>query len=153
MPIYQFRNCLIDTRERLVSVGGRTVGFTSKTFDVLQLLIDRDGEVVTKDEILSAVWSGSFVEEGNIAVHISKIRKSLKSRSNDRIIETIHGTGYRFLPLLTLTGDFFSRSARDSNGPHASVSSGHISLVNGELIFNIEFNIKVVERKPPPEVD
>ncbi|GEM_PF-7057378 len=77
MPIYKFRNCLVDTSEHSLSVDGKGISLTSKTFDVLQLLVKRAGRVVTKDQILKTVWKNCFVEEGNVTIHISRIRRSL----------------------------------------------------------------------------
>lgn len=70
---------------------------TTKTFDVLQLLVENAGRIVTKDEILGSVWNGNFVEESNLPVHISKIRRALGETAEERYIETVHGSGYRFI--------------------------------------------------------
>jgi TolB-like protein/Flp pilus assembly protein TadD len=64
---------------------------------VLQLLVEKSGEIVSKDEILEKVWSGSFVEEGNLPVHISKLRRLLDENRNEPFIETVQGSGYRFI--------------------------------------------------------
>lgn len=96
MKIYKFRNCLLNTLERTVLKDGQRVNLTPKTFDVLQLLVERPGEIVTKDELLGSVWNGSYVEEGNLPVHIAKLRRQLSGDGNHRYIETVHGGGYRF---------------------------------------------------------
>ena len=69
MQIYSFRNCLLNTVERRVMRHGQLLDLTPRTFDVLQLLVERSGEIVTKDEMLGKVWDGSFVEEANLPVH------------------------------------------------------------------------------------
>ena len=97
MRIYKFRNCILNTFERNVLKDGKRVKLTTRTFDVLQLLVERSGETVTKDEILGEVWHGRFVEEGNLPVHIAKLRKILESTETERFIETVHGIGYRFV--------------------------------------------------------
>ena len=76
---------------------GKYLELTPKTFDVLQMLVERPGEVVTKDEMLGRVWDGRFVEEGNLAVYICRLRRLLETTGNRRFIETVHGTGYRFV--------------------------------------------------------
>jgi TolB-like protein/Flp pilus assembly protein TadD len=99
MKIYKFRNCLLNTLERIVLKDGTRVDLTPKTFDVLQLLVESryiGSEIVTKDELLGEVWNGSFVEEGNLPVHVAKLRRQLDGSNNYRIIETVHGGGYRF---------------------------------------------------------
>src|SRR5258706_15853738 len=96
MKIYKFRNCFLNTLERRVLKDGRYLELTPKTFDVLQLLIEKSGGIVSKDEILGTVWNGSFVEEGNLPVHVSKLRRLLDETKAERSIETVQGTGYRF---------------------------------------------------------
>jgi DNA-binding winged helix-turn-helix (wHTH) protein/Tfp pilus assembly protein PilF len=98
MSIYRFRNCTLNPRERRIEKNGEIVNLTSKTFDILQLLVERAGEVVTRDEILGAVWNGTLVEESNLSVHISKLRRSLGDSNSERYIETVSGSGYRFIP-------------------------------------------------------
>ncbi len=97
MKIYKFRDWYLNPAERRVLKDGYYLDLTTKTFDVLQLLIENFGEIVTKDEILGKVWNGSFVEEGNLAVHISKLRRLLDETKNQPFIETIQGSGYRFV--------------------------------------------------------
>lgn len=93
MKIYKFRNCFLNTLERRVIRDGKYLELTPKTFDVLQLLVERSGEIVTKDEMLGTAWDGSFVEEGNLPVHITKLRALLNGAGGERFIETVQGTG------------------------------------------------------------
>ena len=78
MQIYKFRDCLLNAAERSVIKGDAFVELTTKTFDVLEFLIENAGRIVTKDELLGKVWIGNFVEESNLPVHISKFRKIKK---------------------------------------------------------------------------
>jgi predicted ATPase/DNA-binding winged helix-turn-helix (wHTH) protein len=74
---------------------GVPVALGSRAFDVLMVLVEAGGELVTKDEILSRVWPGMVVEEHSLQFHISTLRKVLgKDRS---FIKTISGRGYRFV--------------------------------------------------------
>lgn len=97
MPVYKFRNCLLNTAERSVVKDRQHIELTTKTFDILQFLVENVGKVISKDEILGAVWNGSFVEESNLPVHISKLRRTLGQRPDCRFIETVQGVGYRFV--------------------------------------------------------
>ena len=97
MKVYKFGNCYLNTTERRVIKNGKFLKLTPKTFDVLQLLVENFGEIVTKDEILGKVWNGSFVEEGNLAVQVSKLRRLFGERKNEHFIETVQGSGYRFV--------------------------------------------------------
>lgn len=91
----------MNTTERSVIKDDLHLELTTKTFDVLEFLVENAGKVLTKDEILGAVWSGNFVEESNLPVHISKLRKSLGESNEWRFIETVQGTGYRFVAPVT----------------------------------------------------
>lgn len=97
MKIYRFKNFYLNPTERRVIKNDQFLELTTKTFDVLQLLIEKGNEVVSKDEILGKVWNGSFVEEGNLPVHISKLRRQLDEAKNHQFIETVQGSGYRFV--------------------------------------------------------
>src|SRR3984893_8800452 len=78
---------------------GVPVALGSRAFDVLMVLIEAGGELVTKDEILSRVWPGMVVEEHSLQFHISALRKVL---GKDRgFIKTISGRGYRFVAEIT----------------------------------------------------
>ena len=70
------------------------VAVSPKAFEVLTYLVANPGRVVTKDELLKAVWPGSFVEEGNLSQHIFALRRALGDRA--RSIATITGRGYQF---------------------------------------------------------
>ena len=105
MKIYKFKNCLLNTCERRVIKNGKYLELTPKMFDILQLLVERSGSIVSKDEILGIVWSGSFVEEGNLCVHVSKLRQLLETKSGDRFIETAHVCGYRFVCAVQVVGE------------------------------------------------
>jgi adenylate cyclase len=105
MEIYKFRNCFLHTGERSVIKDRQHLDLTTKTFDVLQFLIENRGKVVTKDEILGSVWNGSIVEESNLPVHISKLRRLLGETRDSRFIETVQGTGYRFVSPVETVGE------------------------------------------------
>jgi DNA-binding winged helix-turn-helix (wHTH) protein len=77
---------------------------TPKAFDLIVALVRRDGHLVTKDDLLREVWPGTFVEEVNITVHISGLRKSLdQGAKGASMIETVPTHGYRFVAPFTTT--------------------------------------------------
>ena len=78
-------------QRRLVS-RGEALRLGPRAFDVLATLVERPGELVTKDELLARVWPRLVVEEGNLPVQISALRKVLGAD----FIETVSGSGYRF---------------------------------------------------------
>jgi DNA-binding winged helix-turn-helix (wHTH) protein len=76
---------------------GHPVPLTPKAFDVLLVLVENPGHLVEKDELMTRVWADSFVEEGNLKVTISMLRKALEEgASGQRYIETVPRKGYRF---------------------------------------------------------
>ena len=80
---------------RELRADGVAVELGSRAFDVLMVLIEARGALVTKDEILSRVWPDTVVEENNLVVQISTLRKAL---GEDRdFIRTVSGRGYRFV--------------------------------------------------------
>ncbi len=78
--------------------GTRLVKLEPKVFDVLRYLVERRDRVVTKDELLERVWSGTVVEEGGLARNISILRKALGEKPDQHTyIVTVPGKGYRFV--------------------------------------------------------
>src|SRR5262245_55349265 len=77
---------------------GVPVTIGQRAFDILLLLVSRHGQLVTKDELMSEVWPGIVVEENNIQVHVSALRKVLGSAGDgERYLITVAGRGYRFV--------------------------------------------------------
>jgi TolB-like protein/Flp pilus assembly protein TadD len=74
------------------------VGIGSRALDILGVLVERAGEVVSKDEIVAAVWPETVVEDSNLTVQISALRRVLdRGRANGSCIQTVSGRGYRFV--------------------------------------------------------
>lgn len=87
----------VDTNRRLLLKKGETVGLNPKTLDLLLVLIENQERVVSKNELLDAVWTNQFVEENNLTVHIAALRKALGEKKNEhRFIVTVPGKGYSF---------------------------------------------------------
>jgi len=96
--IYEFGPFLLDPAEHLLSCEGIPVSLTPKAFETLVCLVRNQGRMLTKDELLKQIWPNTFVEEVNLAVNISTIRKALgENRQHSRYIATIPGRGYRFV--------------------------------------------------------
>jgi DNA-binding winged helix-turn-helix (wHTH) protein/Tol biopolymer transport system component len=95
---FRFDNFELDGTKRLLFKEGESVALHPKTFDLLELLVARRGEVLSKDELLETIWEGQFVEESNLTVHISTLRKTLgETRGENRFILTVPGKGYKFI--------------------------------------------------------
>ncbi len=89
---YRFGDCELHVAERRLSIGGRPVALGGRAFEVLRVLVEQRARPVPKDELLDTVWPGQFVEEGNLPVQVSTLRKLLGPQA----ISTVPGRGYRF---------------------------------------------------------
>jgi DNA-binding winged helix-turn-helix (wHTH) protein/TolB-like protein/Flp pilus assembly protein TadD len=95
---YEFGAFRLDAAQRLLLREGTVVPLTLKAFDLLITLVESDGQVLTKDELMHRVWPDSFVEEANLSHHIHKLREALGERENgDKYIKTLARRGYRFV--------------------------------------------------------
>src|SRR5437879_7041764 len=103
--VYQFGPFRLDPAERRLLRDGAAVPITPKMFDTLRLLVERAGRIVAKDELLATVWAGATVEEANLTVTISSLRRLLRGADDEaQYIETVPKYGYRFLaPVRQLT--------------------------------------------------
>jgi predicted ATPase/DNA-binding winged helix-turn-helix (wHTH) protein len=89
---YKFGPVEVRPANRLLLVDGHPTPVGARAFDVLIALIDRRGRLVTKNELLDIAWPGLVVEENNLQVQISTLRKHLGAHA----VVTIPGLGYRF---------------------------------------------------------
>jgi len=95
--IYEFGPFQADGVRRVLSRSGGPVSLSNKAFDVLMVLVRERHRVVEKEELLNTVWPDTVVEENNLTVAVSGLRKALGEESGDRrYIVTIPGRGYRF---------------------------------------------------------
>ena len=95
--LYRFGQFALDSRKRTLSHADSPVSLTPKAFEVLLFLAKNPNRLVTKEELLEAVWGDTFVEEGNLTQYISHLRKALGDSSEDtRLIVTIARKGYQF---------------------------------------------------------
>src|SRR6202041_2131266 len=95
--VYRFGEFALDPGARLLSRAASPISLTPKAFDLLHYLVQNPNRLVTKEELLQAVWGGTIVEEGNLTQYISHLRKALGDNSEDaRLIVTIARKGYQF---------------------------------------------------------
>jgi len=96
--IYGFDEFRIDTQKRRLGREGEVIPLTSKAFDLLLALVESGGREISKDELMQRVWPDQIVEDANLTVTMSHLRKALGERANEhRFIVTIPGRGYRFI--------------------------------------------------------
>jgi eukaryotic-like serine/threonine-protein kinase len=100
--LYRFDQFVLDPARRALSRDDSPVSLTPKAFDLLLFLAQNPNRLVTKEELLQAVWGDTFVEEGNLTQYISHLRKALGDNSEDsRLIVTIARKGYQFTARVT----------------------------------------------------
>lgn len=85
-------------REARLLLRGEPVHLTPKVLETLKILLQNHGHIVEKEQLLAALWADSIVEEQNLTVHISVLRKILHQGSSQVFIETVSKRGYRFVP-------------------------------------------------------
>ena len=95
---YEFGAYRIDARDHLLLRDGEVVPLAPKAFDLLLVLAQSSGRVLTKEELMKLVWPDSFVEEANLSRHVFSLRKALcEDGDPNKYIETIPRRGYRFI--------------------------------------------------------
>src|SRR5215203_2331792 len=95
---YRFDGFTLDVERRLLTDDSRSVvDITPKAAEILCLLVENAGQLVTKEEVIKRVWADSFVEEANLSHHIFRLRKALGETEDRKLIETVPKRGYRFV--------------------------------------------------------
>lgn len=103
--LYEFGPFGFDREARLLFLRGELVPLSPKALDILSVLIEKNGELVQREDLLQAVWPETFVEESNLAHHISVLRKTLAKGSEGQAhIETVPKRGYRLVATLNSGG-------------------------------------------------
>jgi DNA-binding winged helix-turn-helix (wHTH) protein/TolB-like protein len=104
--LYEFGRFHFDPTDHLLLSAGTPVSITPKAFDILLVLVQNGNRLTTKEELMSKVWPDSFVEEANMTINISALRKVLGETPDGRqYIETVPKKGYRFAVPVTEVRD------------------------------------------------
>src|SRR5438477_2065954 len=93
--VYQFGSFRLDLGKRMLERNGELIALTPKIFQLLLVLVRHSNEVVTKDELMKALWPDTFVEETNLTRNIFALRKALGESDDDRYVITVPSQGYR----------------------------------------------------------
>lgn len=104
--IYEFENFRLDANSLLLFRDGEQLPLTPKVVATLRALVERHGDVVTKDELMQIVWPDTQVEEGNLTQNLYLLRKTLgNTASGTPFIETLRRRGYRFSGVASRVSD------------------------------------------------
>jgi DNA-binding winged helix-turn-helix (wHTH) protein/Tfp pilus assembly protein PilF len=96
--LLRFGDFQFDPEVPLLTYGSRSLELAPKALELLAILLNNAGQVVRKDDLLSLVWPQTVVEESNLAVHVSSLRKALAEHGGaGNCIETVPKRGYRFI--------------------------------------------------------
>lgn len=149
--IYEFGQFQVNASERLLLRQGETVPIAPKVFDLLLVMIQRQGAVVEKDELMQLLWPDTYVEENNLTVSMSALRKVLgEGKDGAKYIETIPRRGYRFVvPIAGQTPNHLQTSLTASPADHeaAKIALANDAFGKAEAIIDIS---DVSEAVPPP---
>jgi DNA-binding winged helix-turn-helix (wHTH) protein len=100
---------------RLLLEGDKPVRLGSRAFDILTALIERAGEVVGKEELIARAWPATYVEEANLKIQVSALRRVLgDGQGGHRYIVTVPGRGYNFVARYALRSLLRAASRRKS---------------------------------------
>src|ERR1700685_727887 len=97
-PAISFGPFRLVAAQRLLLEGDKPVRLGSRAFDILAALVERAGEMVSKEELIARGWPTTFVEETNLKIQVSALRRALGDGQGDnRYITTVVGRGYNFV--------------------------------------------------------
>ena len=115
--IYEFGPFRLIPEERQLLRDNRVVPLTPKSFDLLLVLVENSGHLIEKEELMKRVWPDSFVEEANLSVKMSALRRALGEGPNEhQYVETVPRHGYRFVADVTERRDEGTESSTRESG-------------------------------------
>ena len=126
--MYYFGSFCLNQTEKQLLRHGEPVRLAPKAFDLLLVLIQNQGNLVTKERLLAEVWPHVFVEEANLSVNVASLRKALDEGDKQRYIQTVPKRGYRFVadrPALTFQ-------------PAATTVNGEMKVLNSLAVLPFE---------------
>lgn len=95
--VYRFEEFRLDAVHLMLSRGGEEIPLVPKAVETLLVLVEQRGKILSKDELMNAIWTDSVVEESNLAQYLHILRKTLGKQQNGQpFIETLRRRGYRF---------------------------------------------------------
>src|SRR5262245_9145254 len=115
--LYEFGAFRLDSADRVLRRGDEVIVLPPKVFDTLWMLVKEEGRVVSKSELMDAIWANAIVEESNLSQNIYMLRRALGVDERGRqFIETVPRRGYRFAVPVRLLDEVPNNGANDSQG-------------------------------------
>ena len=131
--VYEFEDFRLDASTRLLYRGGEQVELTPKAVETLIALVESDGEVIGKEELMQKIWADTIVEESNLSQYLHVLRKTLGETSDGKpYIETFKRRGYRFNGTVRVLKDTngLSPSIEESENFEAEAANGQLTISN-----------------------
>ncbi|WP_150768548.1 winged helix-turn-helix domain-containing tetratricopeptide repeat protein [Pseudomonas fluorescens] len=141
MP-FAFEDYVLDQERRELTLRGQVVTVGPQVFDLLLLLVSQHERVVSKDDLLKAVWAGRIVSESTITSHINAVRKAIGDTGEEqRLVRTIARKGYRFVGPLKADQPFAARpSAAPGMADPGTAEPSTLSLPDKPSITVLPFH-------------
>jgi DNA-binding winged helix-turn-helix (wHTH) protein/TolB-like protein/Tfp pilus assembly protein PilF len=162
---YEFGEFRLDLDGKRLLRLGQPVSLQPKVFDMLVFFVEKHGELISRDDLMNAVWKDTFVEESNLRFCIHALRKALGKNSDEKdFIETVPKRGYRFAAAVSET--FYESSAEKSvEAPQPAekppvvnkLRSARRFWLAGSAVFSVIFVLALTfmwrknESSPPPQ--
>jgi DNA-binding winged helix-turn-helix (wHTH) protein/tetratricopeptide (TPR) repeat protein len=128
--LYEFGPFRIDPDHRQLLRGDQPLPLQPKAFDILLMLVENSGKVVSKDDLMKAVWPDTFVEESNLSQHVFVLRKTLGDTIEDkRYIVTVPGKGYRLVETVRVITADEEKSGNEDKEEEIVVASRSLATV------------------------
>src|SRR5436190_21936806 len=116
--LYRFGQYTVDPQARILRRGDQLVSLSPKAFELLLLLVQSDGKILRKDELMQALWPDSFVQESNLTQTVFMLRKALGETAELRYILTVQGRGYRFAAPLQQVSEEVAAEPKTADTPN-----------------------------------
>jgi DNA-binding winged helix-turn-helix (wHTH) protein/TolB-like protein len=155
-PFYEFGPFRLDPGERLLVRENRPVPLSPKGFELLVFLVSNHGRLLTKDQIFQSVWAESYVEESNLTVSISALRRALGEKESGRqYIETVTKAGYRFVaPVREVDNPIgVSETAPEKQAAPSKPATAAASAPAPEIIASVTADREKVTAEPPSQAE
>jgi len=134
--VHEFDSFILDEKERVLLRDGARVPLTPKALELLIVFVRKPGLVLERDELMDIVWPDTFVEESNLAVTISTLRKALGEMPNGgQYIGTLHKRGYRFAAEVktTTVGPIISERQQNPAQTGFNLKSNEPEVIRGRI--------------------
>ena len=146
---HEFGSYRLDSAERLLLRGGEHVSLTPKAFDLLVYLVEHAGRLVTKQELMNALWPDTFVEDSNLTFTVSALRKALgDNQDGAQYIQTVPTRGYRFVAPVTHDENTHVPTESETKAPGIRSRVGRLAIVG--LVIGLIGLVPLVVRNLRP---